>query len=85
MIFSILGLLFSIPLGLPGMIGGTVGYFLGKSARTRIADSNGALGGQNAANVGRIVGIIAFATGSLITLLWLIVIFNALLDLPAGQ
>jgi len=85
MVFAILGLLFGIPLGLPGMIGGTLAYFLGKSARTRIAESNGTLGGQNAANVGRIVGIIAFAVGSLITLLWLIVIFNALIDLPAGQ
>jgi len=85
MIFSILGLLFGIPLGLPGMIGGTVGYFLGKSARTRIAESNGTLGGQSAASVGRIVGIIAFSVGSLVTLLWLIVIFNALLDVPIGE
>lgn len=85
MIYSILGLLFSIPLGLPGMIGGTAGYFLGKSARTRIAESNGTLGGQSAANIGRIVGIIAFSVGSLVTLVWLIVIFNALLDLPIGE
>jgi len=85
MIFAILGLLFGIPLGLPGMIGGTIGYFLGKSARTRIAESNGALGGQSAAGIGRIVGVIAFSVGSLVTLLWLIVIFNALLDVPIGE
>ncbi len=84
MIFSILGLVFGIPLGLPGMIGGAAGYFLGKSARTRIAESNGALGGEGAANVGRIVGIIAFSVGSVVTLLWLIVIFNALLDVSIG-
>lgn len=80
MIFAILGAVFSIPLGLPGMIGGAIAYFLGNSARTRIAESNGTLGGQSAANAGRIVGIVAFALGSLVTLLWLIVIFNALLD-----
>ena len=84
MIFAILGLVFSFPLGLPGMIGGTIAYFLGTSARHRIAESNGTIGGQRAANAGRIVGIVAFAVGSLVTLLWLIVIFNALLDVPIG-
>jgi hypothetical protein len=85
MIFGILGLLFGIPLGLPGMIGGAIAYFLGKGAKTRIEESNGALGGQNAASIGRIVGIIAFAVGARVTLLWLIVIFNALLDPSLSQ
>ena len=80
LVFAILGLVFSIPLGLPGMIGGTVAYFLAGSAKTRIAESNGQAGGESAARSGRIVGIIAFAVGSLFTLGWLILIFNALLD-----
>ena len=80
LVFAILGLVFSIPLGLPGMIGGTVAYFLAGSARTRIAESNGQLGGEGAARAGRILGIVAFALGCLITLGWLILIFNALLD-----
>lgn len=80
LVFAVLGLVFSIPLGLPGMIGGTVAYFLAQSARTRIAESNGQLGGEGSARAGRIVGIIAFAVGCLFTLGWLIVIFNAMLD-----
>jgi hypothetical protein len=79
-VFAVLGLVFSIPLGLPGMIGGTIAYFLGQSAKSRIADSNGTLGGEGAARTGRIVGTIAFALGSVFTLVWLILIFNAMLD-----
>src|SRR5689334_16330240 len=61
LVLAVLGLVFSIPLGLPGMIAGTIAYFLGKSAKTRIAESNGARGGEGAARAGRIVGVIAFA------------------------
>ena len=83
-LFAVLGLVFSIPLGLPGMISGTIAYFLGKSAKTRIAESNGALGGEGQARAGRVLGVITFAVGCVFTLLWLIVIFNALLDSSFG-
>ena len=79
-VFAVLGLVFAIPMGLPGMIAGPVAYFLGKSARTRIAESNGALGGDGAARVGRILGIVTFTIGCVVTFLWLLVVFNALLD-----
>ena len=82
-VFAVLGLVFAIPLGLPGMIAGPIAYFLGKSARTRIAESNGALTGAGAASLGRILGIIAFAVGCVVTLLWLIVVFNAMADATA--
>jgi hypothetical protein len=85
LVLAVLGLVFSIPLGLPGMIAGTIAYFLGNSAKTRIAESSGARGGEGAARAGRLVGVIAFALGSLVTLLWLIVIFNALVDVPFGE
>ena len=78
--FAILGLVFALPLGLPAMIAGPIAYFLGKGARTRIAESGGTIGGMGAANAGRVLGVITFAVGSLVTLLWLIVIFNALND-----
>lgn len=78
--FAILGLIFALPLGLPGMIAGPIAYFLGKGARARIAESGGTLGGAGAANAGRIIGIIATAVGALVTLLWFIVILNALSD-----
>jgi hypothetical protein len=83
-LLAILGLIFSIPLGLPGMIAGPIAYFLGKDARARIAASNGALSGAGAANAGRIIGIAATILGCLISLGWLIVIFNAMLDVPIG-
>ncbi len=83
-VFGILGLIFSIPAGLPGMIAGPIAYFLGASAKTRIAESNGALGGEGAARTGRILGIIAFSVGCVFTLLWLIVIFSAMLYASGG-
>lgn len=78
--FAILGLIFALPLGLPGMIAGPIAYFLGKGARARIAESGGKLGGSGAANAGRILGVVATAVGALVTLLWFIVILNALND-----
>jgi hypothetical protein len=80
LLFGILGLVFGIPLGLPGMIAGPIAYFLGKGARQRIKDSKGTLGGASFANAGRILGIIAMAVGSVAALVWLILIFNALND-----
>lgn len=83
--FAILGLIFALPLGLPGMIAGPIAYFLGKGARARIAESGGALGGLGAANAGRILGVITTAVGAVVTLLWFIVILNALNDLSFGE
>ena len=85
LVFAILGLIFGIPLGLPGMIAGAIAYFVANDARTRIAESSGALAGIGAANAGRILGIVTFAVGALVTLLWLIIIFNALNDVTVGQ
>jgi hypothetical protein len=85
LVFAILGLIFGIPLGLPGMIAGAIAYFVAKDARTRIAESGGSLAGAGAANAGRILGVVTFAVGALVTLLWLIIIFNALNDVTIGQ
>ena len=81
LVFAILGLVFALPLGLPGMIAGPIAYFLGRGARSRIAESGGTIGGIGAANAGRVLGVVTFAIGSVVTLLWLIVIFNALNDI----
>jgi hypothetical protein len=80
LVFGILGLVFAIPLGVPGLIAGPIAYFLGKGAKQRIAESNGSLSGAGAANAGRILGIAATAAGAVVTLVYLIVLFNALLD-----
>ncbi len=82
LVFGILGLLFALPLGLPGLIAGPIAYFLGKGAKQRIAESNGTLGGTSFANAGRILGIVATAVGAVVTLIYLILLFNALLDVP---
>jgi len=82
LVWAILGLVFALPFGLPGMIAGPIAYFLGKGARERIAESNGELTGRSAANAGRIIGIIATAVGAVITLAWLVIIFTALNNVP---
>ena len=78
-------LIFALPLGLPGLIAGPIAYFLGKGSRARIAESGGALGGAGTANAGRILGIITTAVGALVTLLWFVVILNALNDVSFGE
>lgn len=83
-VFAILGLIFALPLGLPGMIAGPIAYFLGRGARTRIIESGGTIGGMGVANTGRVLGIITTAVGAVVTLLWLIVIFNAFNDVGTG-
>ena len=80
LLFGILGIVFGLPLGLPGMIAGPIAYFLGKGALERIKESKGTLGGASAARAGRILGIVAMAVGSVSALVWLILIFNALND-----
>src|SRR5438874_6003366 len=85
LVFGILGLIFALPLGLPGLIAGPIAYFLGKGSRARIAESGGALGGARTANAGRILGIITTAVGALVTLLWFVVILNALNDVSFGE
>jgi Na+-driven multidrug efflux pump len=84
LVFAILGLIFAIPLGLPGMIAGPIAYFLGKGARERIAASNGALTGAGAASAGRILGIITTAIGAIVTLVWLVILLNALNDVSSS-
>ncbi len=83
--FAILGLIFALPIGLPGLIAGPIAYFLGRGARTRIAESGGTLGGAGAANAGRILGVVTTVVGAVVTLLWIIVILNAFNDASVGQ
>jgi hypothetical protein len=80
LVWAILGLIFALPLGLPGLIAGPIAYFLAGGARTRIAESNGMLTGLSAARAGRIIGVIATAVGAIVTLAWLVLIFSALND-----
>lgn len=81
--FAILGLIFALPLGLPGLIAGPIAYFLGKGARERINTSNGALNGAGQANAGRILGVVTTVVGALVSLAWIVVILNALSDVTS--
>ena len=46
LVFGILGLLFALPLGLPGLIAGPIAYFLGKGAKQRSQNRTARLAGR---------------------------------------
>ena len=71
---AIAGIVLGLPLGIPGMALGTLAYFLGKSAVNRIDSSQGARGGRSGAVFGWVLGAVAMAVGSVVTLVWLVVV-----------
>jgi hypothetical protein len=71
---GIAGIVLGLPLGLPGMVLGTLAYFLGKSAVKRIDSSPGGRGGRSLAVSGWVLGVVAMAIGSAVSLVWLIVV-----------
>jgi hypothetical protein len=70
---AIFGIVLGLPFGVPGMVLGTTAYFLGRSAVNRIESSQGARGGRSIAVSGWVLGAVAMAIGSAVTLIWLIV------------
>jgi hypothetical protein len=71
------GILLGLPAGIPGMALGTLAYFLGRSAVSRIDSSQGALGGRSVAVAGWVLGVVAMAIGSVVTLVWIVVVLVA--------
>lgn len=67
-----------LPAGIPGLVLGPIAYFLGKSAARRIETSHGAAGGRGTAVTGWVTGVVATAVGAVVTLIWLIIIFEAM-------
>ena len=65
------------------MVLGTLAYFLGKSAASRIDGSQGALGGRGVAVSGWVLGVVAMAIGSAVTLVW-VVLFLVATSQPAA-
>jgi hypothetical protein len=59
------------------MVLGTLAYFLGRSAVSRIDISQGALGGRSVAVAGWVLGVVAMAIGSVVTLVWIVVVLVA--------
>ena len=77
LVSAIAGIVLGLPFGIPGMALGTLAYFLGKSAVDNIDSSKGALGGRGMAVTGWVLGAVAMAIGSAVTLVWLVVVLVA--------
>ncbi|HVS49217.1 MAG TPA: hypothetical protein VHJ99_09975 [Candidatus Dormibacteraeota bacterium] len=75
---AIAGIILGLPLGIPGMVLGTVAYFLGTSSVRRIDSSQGAVGGRGLAVSAWVLGVVAMAIGSIVTLTWLVVLLLAI-------
>jgi len=84
LIAAVAGILLGLPMGIPGMVLGTLAYFLGKSAVSRINGSQGALGGRSIAVAGWVLGAVAMAIGSAVTLVWIVVVLVATSQPAAG-
>jgi hypothetical protein len=69
LILSIVALPAAFCYGMPAIVLGLVGFFLGRSALKRIRASGGARGGHGVATAGWIIGLIAAALGLLIGLI----------------
>ena len=81
---AIAGIVIGVPLGLPGMVLGTLAYFLGKSAVSRIDSSQGALGGRGLAVSSWVLGAVAMGIGAVVTLVWLVVVLMAMSQPATG-
>jgi hypothetical protein len=84
LIAAIAGIVLGLPTGIPGMVLGTLAYFLGRSAVSRIDSSKGTLGGRSIAVSGSVFGVVAMAIGSVITLVWIVVVLVATAQPAAG-
>ena len=75
--FDIASLLGGLLLGLPAMILGPVGYFVGRSAIQHVALSEGRLGGTGLARTSTVLGAVAMAIGAVLTVVWLTLLLIA--------
>ncbi len=73
LVAAIFGIVLGLPLGVPGMVLGSLAYFLGKSAVSRI-ESSGAPGGRGMAVSAWVLGVVAMAIGSTVSLIWFVVL-----------
>jgi hypothetical protein len=69
--FDLPALLNGLDLGVPAMILGPVGYFVGRSAVGHIDASEGRYGGLGLARSACVIGAVAMAIGAVLTLVWL--------------
>ena len=84
LVTAIAGILLGLPVGIPGMVFGTVAYFLGRSSVSRIDSSQGKLGGRGVAVAGWVFGVVSMAIGSAVTVVWVVVLLVATAQPSAG-
>src|SRR5438132_1399323 len=79
-LFGIDYLLLGLLLGVPAMVLGSLGYFLGRSSRERSKESQGTMGGRSTASTGLAIGVAATAIGATVTVvaivLYLVAVFG---------
>ena len=71
-------------IGVPALLLGPAAYFMGKTALTRIDESQGKLGGTPSARAASWIAIAATALGAVSTLLWLVIMLLAIFGPPPG-
>ena len=82
---SILGILTGVPFGVPGLVLGPLGYFLGRSAMARIDGAPGTIGGRSLAVAGWVFGVVATAIGAVVSLAWLVLLLEVISTPPTFQ
>ena len=60
-------------IGIPALVLGAVAYFMGRSAISRIKESQGRLGGTPSARAASWIGVAATIVGAVSTLAWLVI------------
>jgi hypothetical protein len=80
--FQLAGLGLALYLGLPALVLGPIGHFLGKSAAGRIAESSGSLGGKSSAVAASLIGIVATALGATAALILLVLVLLSVFGMP---
>lgn len=78
MALAIIGIVFGLPFGFPGMVLGPIAYFLGRSAKARIDASAATIGGRGQAQAGWILGAVATGIGCVVSLIYLVLFLLAI-------
>jgi hypothetical protein len=79
LVIAILGLVGCCCFGVGGVIGGPIAFFMGGSSLNRIRASNGALGGDTLASIGRWGGLAVAILGLLILAFYIVIVLGGVL------
>jgi hypothetical protein len=72
LVIAVLGLVGVCCFGIGGLIGGPIAFFMGGSSLKRIRASNGAVGGETLALIGRWGGLAVALLGLLVLIFWIV-------------